>query len=118
MTNNFQSLTLNNKVDAVHSTIGIDTLTISPADRLGNLYIFVIVNFFTNHVFGYASATKDAESMAAALFQYVCTFGLVDHVRTGPGSEFTNDMMKHLNSYLGLNHQLTLVDRPEANGVE
>ena len=27
-------------------------------------------------------------------------------------------MMKHLNSYLGLNHQLTLVDRPEANDVE
>ena len=56
--------------------------------------------------------------MAAALFQYAGTFGLVDHVRTDPGSEITNDMMKHLNSSLGLNHQLTLVDRPEANGVD
>ena len=118
MTNNFRSLVLNNKVASTNHTIGIDTLTITPADRNGMVYLFVIVNFFTNHVFGYASATKDAESMAAALFQYVCTFGLADHVRTDPGSEFTNDMMKHLNSYLGLNHQLTLVDRPEANGVE
>jgi hypothetical protein len=118
MTNNYQSLVLNNKVQYQRSTIGIDTLTISPADRQGNLYLFVIVNFFTNHVYGYASATKDAESMAAALFQYICTFGLCDYVRTDPGSEFTNDMMKNLNEYIGLNHQLTLVDRPEANGVE
>ena len=118
MTNNFKSLVLDNKVQSQRSTIGIDTLTVTPADRLGNQYLFVIVNFFTNHVFGYPSATKDAASMASALFQYVCTFGLVDHVRTDPGSEFTNEMMKNLNEYLGLNHQLTLVDRPEANGVE
>ena len=100
MTNNFRSLVLNNKVASTNDIIGIDTLTISPANRNGML-LFVIVNFFTNHVYGSASATKDAESMAAALFQYVCTFELADHVRTDPGSEFTNDMMKHLNSKVG-----------------
>ena len=83
MTNNFRSLVLNNKVASTNHTIGIDTVTIIPADRNGIVYVFVIANFFTNHVFGYASATN-------------------------PGSEFTKDMMKHLNSYLGLNHQLTL----------
>ena len=70
MTNNYKSLTLNNKVDTKHSMVGNDTLTMSPMDRLGNLYLFIIVNFFTNHVFGYASLTKDAPALAAALFQY------------------------------------------------
>ena len=39
--------------------------------------------------------------MAAALFQYCCTFGLFDHLRTDPGSEFLNNTVKHLNSTSG-----------------
>ena len=102
MTNNYKSLTFNNKVDSKHSTVGIDTLTMTPMDHLGNVYLFLIVNFFTNHVFGYASPTKDAPVLAAAFFQYCCTFGLFDHLRTDPGSEFLNGTVKRLNSYLGL----------------
>ena len=48
MTNNFQSLTLNNKVDTVHSTIGIDILVLCHATysdiSCTILYIMCIYN--------------------------------------------------------------------------
>ena len=90
------------------TTIGIDTLTISPADWLSSPYLFAIVKLFTSHVCGYALPTNNATSMAAALFQYVCAFSLADHVCTDPGSEFTFKMTFSL-------HLLSQPRHPEAD---
>jgi hypothetical protein len=100
------------------SVIGADTLTVTPADDSGNCYLTVIVNHFTKHCYGYASKSHDALATASAIFQYCCTFGLAESLITDPGSEFTADVIKFLNKWLGIRHVFSLVDRHQSNGVE
>jgi hypothetical protein len=100
------------------STIGLDTLTITPPDKYGNQYLTVIVNHFTKLSAGYASSIHDAKTAAAALHQYFSTYGLVDQIVTDPGSEFRNELMNCLTAWYGVTHVFSLVDRHESNGVE
>ena len=100
------------------SMVGVDTLTVTPADDNGNQYIIVVVNHFTKFTALYPAKQRDALSIARALFQYVCSYGLVDSLISDPGSEFSNEVVRHLTRWLGLNHSFSLVDRHESNGVE
>lgn len=98
--------------------IGVDTLTVTPTDKSGNTYIVVVINLFTKLVGLYPTANHDAQSTASAIFQYFCSYGLVSALITDPGSEFMNEVISHLTSWLGLRHFFSLVDRHESNGVE
>lgn len=100
------------------SVVGVDTLTITPADSFANCYLTVIVNHFTKHSYGYPSSTHDGLQTATALFQYFCTFGLSDVIISDPGTEFTNEAVQHLHKWFGIRHRFSLVDRHESNGVE
>jgi hypothetical protein len=100
------------------SRIGIDTLTITPPDIHGNQYLTVIVNMFTKLVAGYPSKEHDAKVAASALYKYFSTYGLVDEIISDPGSEFMNEVIKHLLNWFGVTHLFSLVDRHESNGVE
>lgn len=102
----------------VHSQIGIDTLTVSPTDSAGHTYLAVIVNHFTKLVDLYPLKDKGALSMATAIFQHIATYGLVDTICTDPGTEFQNSIVHALESWLGIRHRFSIVDRHESNGVE
>jgi hypothetical protein len=106
------------KPAAIHSCVGIDTLTVTPPDKDGYTYLNVIVNFFTKFTVLTPMKNKDAKSTAAALFNYFCTFGLVDYIQTDPGTEFMNEVVEQLNEWIGVRHRFSLVDRHESNGVE
>ena len=106
------------KPEHQRAMVGVDTLTITPPDDTGNTYLVVIVNHFTKFCYGYASAKKDAESSASALFQFYCSFGKFDCIISDPGTEFTNEVIKQLNKYFGIAQRFSLVDRHESNGVE
>jgi hypothetical protein len=98
--------------------VGVDTLTITPPDENDNTYILVIVNHFTKLTALYPSKEHTALTTATALFQYFCTFGLVDSIISDPGSEFMNDVLTNLTKWFGIRHRFSLVDRHESNGVE
>ncbi|KAG9292464.1 hypothetical protein G9A89_000462 [Geosiphon pyriformis] len=66
----------------------------------------------------YAASKHDAETTAAALFQFYCSYGMYDSIMTDPGSEFMNEVMTHLTRWLGVTHKVSLVERHESNGVE
>lgn len=100
------------------STIGMDTLTVTPIDKHGHKYILVVSNHMTKFVYLYPLAHHDAVSVAQSLFHYLCTFGLVDNIQTDPGSEFDNEVIRHLTKWFGIRHTFSLVDRHESNGVE
>jgi hypothetical protein len=100
------------------SVVGVDTLTVTPADSYGNQYCIVIVNHFTKHTFAYPVADKSAETVATCLFQYFCTFGKTDAIYSDPGSEFMAEVVKHLHAWFGVETVFSLVDRHESNGVE
>ena len=46
--------------------VGVDILTVTPADDAGNTCLIVIVVFYTAH------------TVAVALFTFFCTFGVYD----------------------------------------
>ena len=45
-------------------------------------------------------------------------FGLADALYSDPGTEFTAEVVQHLNAWLGIRHVISIVDRHESNGVE
>ena len=118
MVDNIQPITLTLKPEHRRSMVGVDTLTITPPDEAGNEYLTVIVNHFTKLTGLYPSKLHDALSSATALFQYFCTYGLIDSIISDPGSEFMNEVVNHLTRWFGIRHRFSLVDRHESNGVE
>jgi hypothetical protein len=104
--------------DNIRSRIGIDTLTITPPDSKGNQYLIVIVNHFSKFTYGYATASKDEETVAGVIFLYFVTFGYFDELQSDPGSEFMNGVVARLNKWLGFRHSVSLVDVKTSNGVE
>lgn len=118
MADTLEPIVLTLKPEQRRSMVGVDTLTITPPDDAGNCYVTVIVNHFTKLVGLYPSKSHDAISTATALFQYFCTYGLVDSIISDPGSEFMNDVINQLMQWFGIRHRFSLVDRHESNGVE
>jgi len=118
MTDTIKPIVRHLKPPHQRSIVGIDTLTITPADSEGYKYIFVLVNHFTKYSVLVPSKDKSAESMATAFFNYVCTFGLFDSIATDPGTEFTNELLSLLNKWIGMRHIFSLVDHHESCGVE
>jgi len=100
-----------------HSCVSADGLEIGP-DEYGNRYLMVFVNLLTKHTKFYATRDKTAETLAMCMLQYACTFGYFEEFRSDPGSDFTSAVVAQLNLYLGQNHVVTHVARPQANGVE
>ena len=98
--------------------VGVDVLTITPADKLGNKYCVVITVHATKFVDIYPFPTHDALSLATALFQFYARFGVFEEIISDPGSDMTSEMVAHLHEWFGIRHKFSLVDRHESNGVE
>ena len=104
--------------DGYRTVLGIDALKVTPADKRGNTACNVIVNLKTKHVDIYPTPAQTEEAVALAIFTFTCTYGMADAIRSDPCSDFTSKGFKLLNEWLGLGHQLSLVDVHDSNGVE
>ena len=100
------------------SIVGVDTLTVTPADKDGNELLIVIVNHFTKLTGIYPAKSHTALTAAESLLKYFTTYGLVDSLISDPGTEYSNELVSHLTTWLGIRHVFSLVDRHESNGVE
>ena len=105
------------RAEGQRSAIGIDTLQLTP-DDYGNVYLVVVVNFFTKLIKSYPVKHKDAATTASCIIQYVTTYGLFDEIRSDEGSDFTSELITTLHKWLGIRHTFSLVHRPEGDGVE
>ena len=99
-------------------TIAIDLLTVTPRDDRGNQYVVVIVNLFTKLAALYATPDKEAETTASILVQYFSTYGIVNRIHSDPGSDYTADIIKEVAKCYGITQTFTIVNHPQANGVE
>ena len=106
------------KPPGIRSAVGADTLTISPPDKAGNRYVIVVVNLFTKLCELYPVANKEALTLARVLFKHMVTFGKVDELHSDPGSDFTSQVVEHLNRWFGIHHVVALVDRHTSSGSE
>ncbi len=118
MVDNIRPITKHLKPDHLHAAIGADVLTVTPADELGNSCLIVIVNHFTKLVYLYPAVSHTAIAMATALFVYVSNYGLVDVLYSDPGSDLMSEAVQQLNTWLGIRHKVSIVDRHQSNGVE
>ena len=100
------------------SRIGIDRLTVTPADKDGNNTLIVIVEHFTKFVAAYPSKEYTGESIARALLQFFSQYGIFEELISDPGSDIMSSVVSCLNKWLGISHVVSLVDRHESNGVE
>lgn len=106
------------KVPHAHHTFAIDVLSVTPVDSDGYGYLIVVVNLFTRFTVLYPSKDKTALAMANAIFHYVVYFGACKYLRSDPGSDLTSESVRLVNTWFGIHHSISIVDRPESNGVE
>jgi hypothetical protein len=118
MTDNIQAVPRNLKVTSFHSRVGVDHLTVTPPDVEGHCCLIVVVVIFSRFVKSYAAKDYSADTLALSLFQFYCTYGTFDEIISDPGSAMLADSVSILHSRLGIKHRVSLVDRPESNGVE
>jgi hypothetical protein len=59
-----------------------------------------------------------AVTVASKLFKHYCTFGTYDAIYSDPGSAFTSEIVKQLNTWLGIEQRISLVGRHQSNGTE
>lgn len=100
------------------SALGVDHLTVTPADEFGNDGIYVVVNLFSKLVKLFPVASKSAESLAECLFTYMVTYGLFDEIHSDPGSDLTSETLRQLSTWFGVGQIFSLVNRHESSGVE
>jgi hypothetical protein len=100
------------------STLGIDTLSMTPVSTDGYKAIVTMVNHHTHHVHLYPVKLYDAAGVADALMSYIGNFGLFDEIASDPGSDLMAGAIKELNEWLGLRHKVSLVDVHTSNGCE
>ena len=105
------------KVDGPRKVVGIDYLSLQK-DDFGNTGAYVLRDHFSKLVSIYPTPNHTSESAASAIFTYSITFGVFDVLLSDPGSDFTSATISLLNTWFGIHHRLSLVDRHESNGVE
>jgi hypothetical protein len=105
------------KNPAPRRVVGIDYLSMEK-DKFGNNGLYVLRDHFSKLIGVWPTARHDAEAAATAIFVYCVAYGEFDYLMSDPGSEIMSDVVKYLNSWFGINHRVSLVDRHESNGVE
>ena len=111
-----QILTL--KPPTYRRTIGIDHVSVTPADKNGNICAIMIVEHWSHFPQAYPAKSYDEETVARTLFKHFCTFGAFDEVASDPGSAFMSKVMAQLCAWLPMRHKVSLVGRHESNGCE
>jgi hypothetical protein len=106
------------KPETYRKTVGIDHVTVTPADQYGNTCVVLIVEHFSHFPQAYAAKEYSGETAARVLFRHFMTFGVFDELASDPGSSFMSEVVSQLNQWLGVRHKVSLVERHESNGCE
>lgn len=99
------------------SCVAADGLKVA-MDRFGYDHLIVVVNLHTKFAILYPAKDYEAETTATCLFQYFCTFGLFEELRTDLGSDYTSKVVGFLMDWLGIRRTYAMVNNPQADGVE
>ena len=110
MSDRFQPLLRANHVEHHRQMIGIDGLTITPADIHGMAYAYVIKVFATKLVAIYPTKST--------MYVFRCTYGYYETVASDPGCDLTAEGVQQYLVWSGQTHRTSLVDRHQSNGEE
>jgi len=82
-------LTIN--VNHHRKRIGLDGLTITPMDKHGKCYVYLIVVAAIKLVAGYPVSEHSAINVAQSFYQFHVTYGHYDELTTDPDSDIMSD---------------------------
>ena len=102
--------------DARH-VLAFDTVEM-PVDSDGHRYILVVYNLFTKFVTLYPCKDKSAKTTATFMLKHAADDGTTNIMHSDPGSDFTSELVQNLNRLLGVTQSFTIVNNPQADGVE
>ena len=91
MNDKFTSIVRTNNVDHHRKRIGLDGVTITPMDKHGMCYVYLLVVTATKLVAGYPVAAHSALSVAQSLYSFRVTYCHYDDLATDPGSDIMSD---------------------------
>ena len=90
------------KVLMAHRTI--DTIGPLPEDKEGNTFIIAIIDDFSRWLELYKAKSNTALEAANALYEHYGRFGVPRKLHSDRGKEFGNELIKHFNQLVGLQH--------------
>jgi hypothetical protein len=112
------SQTLSLKPPTYRRTIGMDHVTITPADKHGFKAALVLTEHFSHFVQVYPVRDYSSNCVLEVLIKHYSTFGLFDEIASDPGSALLDQAVAELNKIFGVTHKVSLVGRHQSNGVE
>ena len=101
-----------------HLRLGMDHMTITPADEFGRTAVLILHEHWSKFTALFSLVDYSAIEVARALLQYMTRYGPFAEIASDPGSAFLAEVVQELNSWLGIYHRVSLVDRHESNGCE
>ena len=112
------SQTLSLKPPTYRRTIGMDHVSITPADKHGFKAALVLTEHFSHFVSVYPVRDMSSDCVLEVLIKHYSMFGLFDEIASDPGSALLDQSVSELNKIFGVNHKVSLVGRHQSNGVE
>ena len=87
-------------------------------DSKGNEYCLTVVDNFSRYTLLKGLPDKRSSTVSQAVLDLLGTFSVLPRVlRSDHGTEFNNSCMSELLEMLGVEHELTVTDHPESNGL-
>jgi hypothetical protein len=98
--------------------LGIDLIGPLPKTKLNNTYCLTMMDHFTKWNVVVPLKNKEEGEVANAIYnQWYCKYGIPFELQSDQGNEFTNDLLKRINSRLSVGHRVTTPYYPLANGL-
>lgn len=84
----------------------------------GNSYVLLMIDAFSKLVSTCAIPNKQKNTVATAFFEsWICRHGVCRSLVSDRGTEFTNDIFKHLQQEYDILHINTSANHPQSNGL-
>jgi hypothetical protein len=97
--------------------LNIDSIGPLPPTTDGYQYILVIIDCFTRFIELFPIKTVNAEEAAYCLLQHLGRYGTPSQIKSDKGSQFVNDVIRHLLATVGIEHKLSLAYSKEENAI-
>ncbi len=97
--------------------IAFDLFTLDKTSSMGNNYVLLIVDIFTRFTILRAIPTKDALTVARAIYQVCCDLGFPRIFQSDNGTEFKNRFLEEFVKLVNIDHRFTTPYHPRGNGV-
>ena len=95
----------------------IDIYDMGARSEAGNKHLLVIVDRVSRFLFAYPLPNKTAENVAKQLLELLLTFRIPLSLRSGPGTEFTAEVVQHLCKGLNVTIDYEPSDDPRDQGA-